>query len=534
MCGISAILLGDPEATSAVTDLHESLYYLQHRGQDAAGIAVCQGGRVSQCKGVGMASKVFDEGKRATTATMPGYMGSEAQPFFVNSPFGLSMSVNGNLVNAPELVKFLDNEARRHVNTDSDSELLLNIFAYALNELGKTRASVADVFTALREVYARCQGAFACTAMIAGFGILGFRDENGIRPLCLGSRPSETLDGATDYFLASESIALTQLGFKNIVDILPGQAVFIKKGGVPEFCQVVEMKSYTPDLFEYLYLSRADVDMDGISVHRSRQNMGLKLADRMRSVMGEKGIDEIDVASLRSLSLANMFLDSHSHSRNKQHGCRQPRHGATKAAFQRVPGQKARQKSVRRKLSPIASEFKGKVVCLVDDSIVRGTTSREIVQMVKECEAKKIILVSCSPEITHPHVHGIDLADPSQLLAHERTLEEMTELIQCDTLVFQTLEDLKAACLEAADEKSQVRDFEVGVFCGHYKSPLPDDYLERSARWYESKSKKRKSTAMTNDGVEGGAFVVASSGPVNTPIPPEHSEDISIHNLARP
>ncbi|CRK26511.1 hypothetical protein BN1708_004239 [Verticillium longisporum] len=546
MCGISAILLGDPEATSAVTDLHESLYYLQHRGQDAAGIAVCQGGRVSQCKGVGMASKVFDEGKRATTETMPGYMGishlryptagtqsaSEAQPFFVNSPFGLSMSVNGNLVNAPELVKFLDNEARRHVNTDSDSELLLNIFAYALNELGKTRASVADVFTALREVYARCQGAFACTAMIAGFGILGFRDENGIRPLCLGSRPSETLEGATDYFLASESIALTQLGFKNIVDILPGQAVFIKKGGVPEFCQVVEMKSYTPDLFEYLYLSRADVDMDGISVHRSRQNMGLKLADRMRSVMGEKGIDEIDVvipipetSNTAAASLATELRKPLSNAFVKN-----------RYVYRTfiVPGQKARQKSVRRKLSPIASEFKGKVVCLVDDSIVRGTTSREIVQMVKECEAKKIILVSCSPEITHPHVHGIDLADPRQLLAHERTLEEMTELIQCDTLVFQTLEDLKAACLEAADEKSQVRDFEVGVFCGHYKSPLPDDYLERSARWYESKSKKRKSTAMTNDGIEGGAFVVASSGPVNTPIPPEHSEDISIHNLARP
>lgn len=309
MCGISAVLLGDTEATTAVIDLHESLYYLQHRGQDAAGIAVCEGGRVAQCKGVGMASKVFDEGKRATPASMPGFMGishlryptagtssaSEAQPFFVNSPFGLSMSVNGNLVNTPDLVKFLDFEARRHVNTDSDSELLLNIFAYALGELRKTRASVEDVFTALREVYARCQGAFACTAMIAGFGILGFRDENGIRPLCLGSRPSETLEGAVDYFLASESIALTQLGFENIVDILPGQAVFIKKGGVPEFCQIVPAKTYTPDLFEYLYLARPDTCIDGISVHRSRQYMGLKLADRVRAVLGEKGTAEIDV-----------------------------------------------------------------------------------------------------------------------------------------------------------------------------------------------------------------------------------------------
>ncbi|KAM0334314.1 hypothetical protein ACHAQA_001337 [Verticillium albo-atrum] len=469
---------------------------------------------------------------------MPGFMGishlryptagtssaSEAQPFFVNSPFGLSMGVNGNLVNAPELVKFLDNEARRHVNTESDSELLLNVFAYALGELGKTRASVDDVFTALREVYARCQGAFACTAMIAGFGILGFRDENGIRPLCLGSRPSETLEGATDYFLASESIALIQLGFKDIVDILPGQAVFLKKGGVPQFSQVVPMKTYTPDLFEYLYLARPDTWIDGISVHRSRQNMGLKLANRVRQVLGEAGAQDIDVALQKPLS--NAFVKNRYIYRTFI-----------------VPGQKARQKSVRRKLSPIAVEFKDKVVCLVDDSIVRGTTSREIVQMVKECEAKRIILVSCSPEITHPHVHGIDLADPAQLLAHDRTLEEMTNLLQCDTLVFQTLEDLKTACVEAGDGKSQVRDFEVGVFCGKYKSPVPADYFERSRRLHGNK--KRKSSGMAGEERDAGAFVVASSGPMNVSVPRElpydnstqgfeHQEDISIHNLAKP
>ncbi|KAG8167498.1 hypothetical protein KVR01_003187 [Diaporthe batatas] len=534
MCGISGIILGDPEATTAAIDLHESLYYLQHRGQDAAGIAVCRGGRVFQCKGLGMASKVFDDGKRATPATIPGYMGishlryptagtssaSEAQPFFVNSPFGLSMSVNGNVVNAPEIVKFLDYEARRHVNTDSDSELMLNILAWALGETGKRRASVEDVFAALREVYARCHGAFACTAMIAGFGILGFRDENGIRPLCLGSRPSETLEGATDYFLASESIALTQLGFKNIVDILPGQAVFIQKGGVPQFSQVVPAKSYTPDLFEYLYFARPDAHMDGISVHRSRQKMGLKLASRMKQVLGEDGVREIDVvipipetsntagaelAKELQIPFSNAFVKNRYIYRTFI-----------------LPGQRARQKSVRRKLSPIASEFKDKVVCLVDDSIVRGTTSCEIVQMVRECEAKRIILVSCSPEITHPHVHGIDLADPAQLLAHGRTLQEMTEIIGCDALVFQTLEDLKAACIEAADESSQVRDFEVGVFCGQYTSPLPADYLERSMRQY-------KHATSSKSGGSAGALV-SSSGPVNVQAPFEDHEDINLHN----
>ncbi|EHK41333.1 hypothetical protein TRIATDRAFT_295257 [Trichoderma atroviride IMI 206040] len=529
MCGVSAIL----------------------RGQDAAGIAVCQGGRVYQCKGNGMAAKVFDEGKR--TVDLPGFMGishlryptagtasaSEAQPFFVNAPYGLSMSVNGNLVNTPELVRFLDCEARRHVNTDSDSELLLNIFAHGLSEIGKVRANVEDVFTALREVYTRCHGAFACTAMIAGFGILGFRDENGIRPLCLGSRPSETLEGAMDYFMASESIALTQLGFKNIVDILPGQAVFIPKGGDPQFHQVVERKSYTPDLFEFIYFSRPDSTIDGMSVHHTRQNMGYKLAKRMRQVLGDEEIRNIDVVipipetSNTAAATLAMELDkpfSNAWIKNRY----------VYRTFI-VPGQKARQKSVRRKLSPIASEFKDKIVCMVDDSIVRGTTSREIVQMARECQAKKIIIVSCCPEITHPHVYGIDLADPIQLLAHGRTLKEMTDLIQCDTLVFQTLEDLKDACLEAKDDKSEVNDFEVGVFCGQYKTPVPDDYFPH-ANGVDG-NKKRKSAAITEVGGDSDAVLVASSGPVNVKLPrgsmdeavpkgPEYREDVSIYNFA--
>ncbi|KAL2675644.1 hypothetical protein Neosp_011834 [[Neocosmospora] mangrovei] len=515
MCGISAILLGDPKATTAGIELHESIYYLQHRGQDAAGITVCQGGRLYQMKGNGLASKVFQEPARIPE-TLPGYAGishvryptagtssaSEAQPFY-DSPFGLSLAVNGNLVNSTELRSFLDLEAHRHVNTDSDSELLLNVYAHALHELGKARANVDDIFAGLREVYSRCKGGFACVAMITGFGVLGFRDENGIRPLCLGSRPSATLDGTMDYFMASESVALTQLGFTNIVDVLPGQAVFIQKGGHPQFRQIVEMKSYTPDIFEMVYFSRPDSSQDGISIYRSRQNMGERLAERVKEVLGEKGVQEIDVV----IPIPE-------------------------------PGQKARQQGIRRKLSPIASEFKDKVVLLVDDSIVRGNTSREIVLMSREAGAKKVILASCSPEITHPHVYGIDLADPAQLVAHNRTVKEIAKEIGADELIYQSLDDLKAACLDAIDGETQIKDFEVGVFCGKYQTDVPESYFEHLSE-IRAKGKKRKNAE--EDGSDAKKLtLVSNSGPVNVRKVQEEEEDkpvidqddISLHNSA--
>ncbi|PHH93205.1 hypothetical protein CDD83_10143 [Cordyceps sp. RAO-2017] len=556
MCGVSALLLGDTKASSAAVELHEALFFLQHRGQDAAGITVCQGGRLYQCKGNGMAARVFAEGKRI--ADLPGYAGishlryptagtssaSEVQPFYVNSPFGLSMSVNGNLVNNAELRNFLDLEARRHVNTDSDSELLLNIYAHALNELGKARANVDDVFTALRAVYSRCRGAFACTAMITGFGILGFRDENGIRPLCLGSRPSATLKGAMDYFMASESVALTQLGYTNIADILPGQAVFIEKGCAPQFRQVVERKSYTPDIFEYVYFSRPDSRMDGISIHRSRQNMGLKLAKKMRHTLGDKGIQEIDVvipvpetSNTAAAVLANQLDKPFSNAfvRNRY----------VYRTFI-VPGQTARQKSVRRKLSPIESEFKGKVVCLVDDSIVRGTTSREIVQMAREAGAVRVLFASCSPGVTHPHVYGIDLADASELIAHKKTRQEVARHINADEVIYQDLADLQAACVEAVEGDNEIKDFEVGVFCGEYKTEVPECYF------LGRKGKKRKSEAGADEEDELSlkkATVTANGRPAKVVDHPHkvleqggaadkvskgvgHQGDISLHNFA--
>ncbi|KAF4124256.1 amidophosphoribosyltransferase, partial [Geosmithia morbida] len=547
MCGITGLLLGDTRSTMAAVDLHESLYLLQHRGQEAAGITVCQGGRVYQCKGNGMAAKVFAEGKRIQQ--LPGYMGlghlryptmgtssaSEAQPFYVNSPFGLSMAVNGNLVNTEFLCKFLDGEARRHINSDSDSELLLNIFAYGLQKLGKTRANSDDIFTALGDVYSMCQGAFACTAMIAGFGILGFRDANGIRPLCLGSRPSATLPGATDYFMASESVALKQLGFGNIIDILPGQAVFIQKNGHPEFRQIVERRSYTPDCFEYVYFARPDSCIDGISVYRSRQNMGEKLAKKIRDALGDDEVSKID-AVIPVPETSNIAAATLAEKLGKPYVTALIKNRYVHRTFI-LPNQALRQKSVRRKLSPIDSEFRGKNLIIVDDSLVRGTTSREIVLMAREAGAARVIFVSCSPECMYPHIYGIDLADPADLVAHGRTRAEIAECIDADDIVFQELGDLKAACLEAAETKTDVEDFEVGVFCGKYVTDVPEGYFERLSdiRNVEKQKKKKESGGLVSipTGAEDGrdGAIISSSGPADGPreeetVKPAEREDI--------
>jgi len=483
-------------ASSAVNQaIYEGLTVLQHRGQDAAGIMTCDGGHLHLRKSNGLVRDVFHT---RHMLRLHGNMGighvryptsgcessAEAQPFYVNSPYGIGLAHNGNLTNSNKLKQELFQEDLRQINTESDSEVLLNVFAHELQKQGKLRIDVEDVFTAVEGVHRRCRGAYAAVAMITGYGVVAFRDPFGIRPVVYGKR--ETPQG-TEYMAASESVALDVLGFDLIGDIAPGEAVFLGLNGQIHSKQCAENPVYSPCIFEHVYLARPDSIIDNISVYKARLRMGDKLADKISRIKPDHGIDVVipipDTSRTSALQLANR-LDL-----KYREGFIKNRYiGRTFI----MPGQQQRKKSVRQKLNAIDLEFRNKNVLLVDDSIVRGTTSLQIIQMAREAGANKVFFASASPPVRYPNVYGIDMPVSSELIAHGRTEEEVCQAIGADWLVYQDLEDLVDAVRKG---NTAVKQFDASVFTGEYiTGDVGNEYLNglQAARSDAAKNKRRE------------------------------------------
>ncbi|MBU1424220.1 MAG: amidophosphoribosyltransferase [Gammaproteobacteria bacterium] len=477
MCGILGVV-----AQSPVNQLlYDGLQVLQHRGQDAAGIATLERHTFHLHKGNGLAHDVF---RTRNMRALTGNAGiahvryptagsavdhNEAQPFYVNSPFGLVLGHNGNLTNTAQLQKELFLEDMRHVNTNSDSEVLLNVLAHELQANAKNfRLDTQAIFAAVSAVHRRCRGAYAVVALISGYGLLAFRDMHGIRPLVVGSNQT---DKGVEYLVASESVALDTLGFKFLSDIAPGEAVFIDLDGNFHNQQCAEKPELNPCIFEYVYFARPDSMIDGISVYETRLNMGEYLADKLKRVWPDHDIDVVipipDSSRPSALQLANRLGIPF-------------REGFVKNRYIGrtfiMPGQAMRKKSVRQKLNAISVEFKDKNVLLVDDSIVRGTTSREIVQMARDAGARKVYFASAAPPVKFPNVYGIDMPSRKELIATGRSDEEICHEISADRLIYQDLDDLKAAVQKC---NPQITTFDCSCFDGEYiTGDITPDYLD--------------------------------------------------------
>lgn len=495
MCGVVGIVSSSPVGQS----LYDALTVLQHRGQDAAGIVTWGENGLCQRKSNGLVRDVFRQRHMVRLTgnvgvghvrypTAGGARSSEAQPFYVNSPYGICLAHNGNLTNYDGLAEMLIREDRRHLSTNSDSEVLLNVFAHELHVRANGRPTPEQVFDAVQAVHDRCSGGYAIVAMIIGFGIVAFRDPHGIRPLVLGGR--ETSEG-NDYMVASESVALDILQFERLRDVAPGEAVFIENNGDLHSRACTGEATHTPCIFEYVYFARPDSILDGISVYKARLRMGEELAGKIVREFPDHDIDVVipipDTSRTSALQVAY-----HLGVKYREGFIKNRYIGRTFI----MPGQAERMKSVRRKLNAIDLEFRGKNVLLVDDSIVRGTTSKQIIKLAREAGAEKVYFASAAPPVRCPNVYGIDMPAASELVANNRTIDEIETLIGADKLIYQ---DLHGLIRSVRHDKTPIKEFDTSCFSGEYVTgDVTDAYLSeleqrRSDLAKQSRKARRKS-----------------------------------------
>ncbi|MFT5173305.1 MAG: amidophosphoribosyltransferase [Gammaproteobacteria bacterium] len=497
MCGIVGIV----GQSNVNQDIYDALTVLQHRGQDAAGIATCDGHELFLRKDNGLVRDVFHT---RHMVALPGRIGighvryptagganaDQAQPFYTNSPYGITLAHNGNLVNAEQLKRDVFVEDLRHVNTDSDSEILLNVLAHELHKLGKLRLQAEDIFEAIAQLHRRCEGGYAAVAMVVGYGIIAFRDPMGIRPVCFGRR--ETANGV-EYMVASESVALDALGFDLIRDLAPGEAIYIDTGAQLHIQQCAEVVGHAPCIFEYVYLARPDSIIDNVSVYKARLRMGEHLAEKILRDWPDHDIDVVipipDTSRTAALPLA-----FHLGVKYREGFIKNRYIGRTFI----MPGQEQRKKSVRQKLNPIGLEFEGKNVLLVDDSIVRGTTSQQIIAMAREAGARRVYFASAAPPVRYQNVYGIDMPVAGELVAHNRTEDGVAQAIGADRMFYQSVDDLIRAVQRG---NPVIEQFDLSCFTGDYVTEgVSTEYLERIAGRRNDDEKQRRQAAALEEG----------------------------------
>ena len=494
MCGI----VGISAESNVAAEIYDSLLMLQHRGQDAAGITVCNSeDKLSTRKSKGYVRDVFVQrhmdklignyGIGHVRYPTAGGAGKEfSQPYYVNSPYGISLAHNGNLTNSKQLANELFHAEMRHLITDSDSEVLLNIFAHELAKQREIYPSAEHIFKAVSKTHVRCDGAYAVLALIAGHGMVAFRDNNGIRPLSIGIRKGKTRD---EYVISSEDALFSSQGFKKLRDVDPGEAVFIDKHGELFSQQCADEPKKRPCIFEYVYFSRPDSKIDEISVYKARMRMGTKLASQIKNTKPNHDIDVVipipdsSVTAAHQLAVDLGIPYREGFVKNRYIG----------RTFI-MPYQEERKKSVRRKLNILDLEFNGKNVLLVDDSIVRGTTSKKIIEMAREAGANKVYFASAAPAIKYQNLYGIDMPATSELIASNKSDEDVASEINADWLIYQKLEDLIDSVQEG---NSEINEFETSIFTGEYITPLVENYLEdlENSRKDELKMQREKSKA---------------------------------------